>query len=288
VAAQDGGVIDRPGLADFLRRRREQLSPADVGLPPGVRRRTPGLRRDEVAQLAGMSTDYYTRLEQGRGPHPSESMVAAVARALRFDLDERDHLFHLSGLTPPERRSGGHLRPGLVALADHLVDVPVVISSDIGELLWQNQMADAVLGSCDEPAGRARNMTWLWFQGYGRRDRVPEDDWEFHSVAHVNDLRATYARRNSDADVTQLVDDLLASSEEFRRLWERHDVGRRRRTEKRFIHPEVGLVQLTCEVLLTPDTDIRLSVFFPTAGTDARDKLDLLRVIGSQQLTTPG
>ena len=279
----DGG-IDRPGLADFLRRRREQLQPAEVGLPDGVRRRTPGLRRDEVAQLAGMSSDYYTRLEQARGPHPSQSMIASLARALRFDLDGRDHLFHLAGLTPPARRSGGHIGPGLVALADHLLDVPVVISSDTGALLWQNAMAEAVLGPHPTTGGREANMTWLWFQGEGRRTRVPQEDWHFHSVAHVNDLRATHARRRGDRDVTELVDRLLADSEEFRQLWEKHDVGVRRRSDKRFDHPEVGRIEVTCEVLFTPESDLRLSVFFPTAGTDAREKLDLLRVIGLQDL----
>jgi transcriptional regulator with XRE-family HTH domain len=108
-------VIDRPGLADFLRRRRRLLHPADVGLPDGPRRRTPGLRREEVAQLAGVSTDHYTRLEQARGSAPSEAVVGAIARALRCDLDQRDHLLHLAGYPAPPRRSGGHVRPGLSA-----------------------------------------------------------------------------------------------------------------------------------------------------------------------------
>ena len=121
------GVIDRAGLADFLRRRRAMLRPADVGLPDGMRRRTPGLRRDEVAQLAGMSNDYYARLEQRRGSHPSEPIVAALALALRCDSDERDHLFHSAGLTSPPRRTGRHIRPGLISLAERLTDVPVCI-----------------------------------------------------------------------------------------------------------------------------------------------------------------
>src|SRR5690349_16720295 len=124
-------VIDRAGLADFLRRRRELLGPGDVGLPEGVRRRTPGLRREEVAQLAGMSADFYSRLEQSRGANPSESIVAALARALRCDLDERDHLYHLAGFAPPPRRPGRHVRPGLLALAERLGDVPVSICSDL-------------------------------------------------------------------------------------------------------------------------------------------------------------
>jgi transcriptional regulator with XRE-family HTH domain len=279
-------VIDRAGFADFLRRRRELLRPADVGLPDGVRRRTPGLRRDEVAHLAGMSTDYYTRLEQCRGSHPSEPIVAALARALRCDLDERDHLFHLAGLTPPPRRARRHIPPGLISLADRLTDVPVCICTDLSEVLWQNTLADTVVGRMDDRAGRARNFAWRWFTDPAARGLIPEEDWPHHSTAHVNDLRATYSRRAGEEDVTALVHDLLERSDEFRALWERHEVAVRRYDRKRMVHPEVGLLHLTCEVLLTPDEDLRVTVFFPTEGTDAREKLGLLRVIGTQNFQT--
>jgi transcriptional regulator with XRE-family HTH domain len=279
-------VIDRAGLADFLRRRRELLHPADVGLPDGVRRRTPGLRRDEVAQLAGMSADYYSRLEQSRGANPSESIVAALARALRCDLDQRDHLFHLAGLTPPTRRAGGHIRPGLISLADRLVDVPVHICTDLAEVLWQNSLADLVFGPLAPSAGLGRNPVWRWFTDPASRERIPEEDRPRLSAAGVSDLRATYARRSGDADVTTLVRDLLDRSAEFRALWERHDVAVRRFDRKRMHHPEVGLLDLTCEVLLTPEDDVKLLVLFPTEGTDAREKLALLRVIGVQDFQT--
>lgn len=279
------GVIDRTALADFLRRR-GLLRPADVGLPDGVRRRTPGLRRDEVAQLAGMSSDYYSRLEQRRGSHPSESIVAALALALRCDLDERDHLFHLAGLTPPPRRAGRHIRPGLINLADRFADVPVCICTDLGEVLWQNTFADTVLGRQDHRAGRGRNFAWRWFTEPGVRGRFPEQDWPHHSAAHVNDLRATYARRAGEQEVTALVHDLLERSAEFRTLWERHEVAVRRYDRKRMVHPEVGLLHLTCEMLLTPDEDLKMLALFPTEGTDAREKFDLLRVIGIQDVRT--
>ena len=280
-------MIDRAGLADFLRRRRELLRPADVGLPPGVRRRTPGLRRDEVAGLVGMSTDYYTRLEQGRGPHPSEQILIALGRALRLDVDQCDHVFHLCGLTPPPRHGGtAHLRPGLIALAEHLVHVPVCIVSDLDEVLWQNGLADIVLGPEAGRPGRDRNFAWRWFTDPSCRERFPRADWDHHANAHVNALRATAARRAGDTDVDSLVRDLRGCSPEFERLWTVHEVAVRQFDHKRLIHPEVGLLHLTCEVLLTPTADIRLLVFFPTEGTDARDKLDLLRVIGSQDLTT--
>lgn len=276
------GVIDRAGLADFLRRRRELLRPDDVGLPAGVRRRTPGLRRDEVAQLAGMSTDYYSRLEQSRGSRPSEPIVAALARALRCDLDERDHLYHLAGLTPPSRRSGGYIRPGLISMADRLTDIPVYIYSDLYELLWQNALGELVMGRRGQGTGRAHNVVWQWFTDPTVRERVPAEDRARYSAAHVGDLRATYARRAGEADITTLVHDLLDRSAEFRTLWERHEVRVRRQDRKRLLHPQVGLLHLTCEVLLTPEEDLKMHAFFPTEGTDAGEKLELLRVIGRQ------
>lgn len=279
-------MIDRAGLADFLRRRRELLRPADVGLPEGMRRRAVGLRREEVAQLAGISSDYYARIEQCRGPHPSESIVSALALTLRCDLDERDHMFHLAGLTPPSRRAGRHIRPGLISLADRLTDVPVCIFTDLGEVLWQNALADVVLGNHAHHAGRARNVVWRWFTEPASRAWFPEEDWPRHSLAHVSDLRATYSRRAGDDDVAELVHELLKHSTEFRQLWERHEVAVRRFDRKRFLHPEVGVLHLTCEVLLTPEEDLKVLAFFPTEGTDAREKLELLQVIGMHDFET--
>jgi transcriptional regulator with XRE-family HTH domain len=270
-------VIDRDGLADFLRRRRELLHPADVGLPDGARRRTPGLRREEVAQLAGMSTDYYSRLEQSRGANPSEPIIASLARALRCDLDERDHLYNLAGLAPPLRWAGRHISPGLLALVSRLTDIPVIICTDLDEILWQNDLADVVIGG-----GAGRNLTWLWFTEPDIRRIFPEEDWDVHSASHVADLRATYSRRMGDRDITELVDALAARSEEFRALWDLHEVAVRRLPRKRFLNAEVGDLDLTCETLLTPAADLRVRAFFPLEGTDAREKLDLLRVIGTQ------
>lgn len=272
-----GYVIDRDGLADFLRRRRELLHPADVGLPDGARRRTPGLRREEVAQLAGMSTDYYSRLEQSRGANPSEPIIASLARALRCDLDERDHLYNLAGLAPPLRWAGRHINPGLLALVSRLTDIPVIICTDLDEVLWQNDLADVVVGG-----GARRNLTWLWFTDPEIRRIFPEEDWDVHSASHVADLRATYSRRMGDRDITELVDALAARSEEFRALWDLHEVAVRRLPRKRFLNPEVGALDLTCETLLTPAADLRVRAFLPLEGTDAREKLDLLRVIGTQ------
>ncbi|CAM3940751.1 helix-turn-helix transcriptional regulator [Kibdelosporangium persicum] len=279
-------MIDRHGLADFLRRRRERLRPADVGLPAGARRRTPGLRREEVAQLAGISTDHYARLEQERGSAPSETVVAALARALRCDLDERDHLLHLAGYSAPPRRAGRHIRPGLIALASRLDDVPVCIYTDLGEIVWKNTLLAALLGYGETAPGRDSNMIWRMFTDPAGRARVPEEDWARLAAVHVADLRATYSRRGGDADVSALVNDLIEVSAEFRELWQRHEVGVRRSDLKRTVHPEVGTIELHCEVMATPDADLNLLVFFPLEGTDAAEKLELLRVIGTQDFQT--
>lgn len=284
--AHTGSVIDRQGLAAFLRRRRELLRPADLGLPAGVRRRTPGLRREEVALAAGISTDYYSRIEQSRGPHPSEAVVAALARALRLDLDERDYLYRLAGMAPPARGPGRYLSPGLLRIADRLTDIPVVIATDLEVVLWQNPLAAALTGPARPGEGVRASITWHWFTDPDVRARFPEEDWPEHSAAHVADLRGTAARRSSDTDVRELVQLLRESSEEFRSLWDAHEVGVRRLDRKTFLVPHIGAVHLTCENVLTAENDIRMRAFFPTEGTDARDKLDLLAVIGSQEFDT--
>src|SRR5690348_18490604 len=135
--------MDRAALADFLRRRREALQPGDVGLPAGFagRRRTRGLRREEVAALAAMSTDYYTRLEQQRGPQPSEQMLTALARALRLTGDERDYLFRVGGHNAPAPvAAAAHVAPALLRVLDRLSDTPALILSSLGETLVQNRM----------------------------------------------------------------------------------------------------------------------------------------------------
>jgi transcriptional regulator with XRE-family HTH domain len=149
--------MDRAALADFLRRRREALQPGDVGLSAGARRRVPGLRRDEVAALAVMSTDYYTRLEQQRGPQPSEQMLASLARALRLTSGERDYLFRVAGHNAPATvTAASHVAPALLRVLDRLSDTPALILSNLGEALVQNQMAVALLGDRSGYTGHDR------------------------------------------------------------------------------------------------------------------------------------
>ncbi|MEV0296764.1 helix-turn-helix transcriptional regulator [Nocardia sp. NPDC050710] len=278
--------MDRSGLADFLRRRREQLTPADVGLPPGVRRRTPGLRRDEVALLAGMSTDYYTRLEQSRGPRPSTQVLTSLARALRFSSDERDHLYHLCGHPAPGRALGDkYVGPGLLHMLAKLDDTPATVITDLGEVLVQNRMHTLLVGDHGNRKGLDRYYAWRWFTDPESRAIFPREDWDRLGRNHVADLRATAARRAADADVVEFIGALRSGSAEFERLWDEHEVAVRLSDIKRILHPAIGLIDIVCETLLTPNAAQRLLVYLPRPGTDSAEKLDLLRVIGTQSLS---
>ncbi|MCX4744911.1 helix-turn-helix transcriptional regulator [Kitasatospora sp. NBC_01287] len=278
--------MDRQELADFLSRRRARLTPADVGLPPGARRRTPGLRREEVAGLAGLSVDYYARLEQARGPQPSPALLAALARALRLSGDERDHLFHLAGHEPP--RGAGrltHVRPGLLLILDRLYDTPAQVVSELGDILAQNALSAALSGDMTQVPPRERNLVWRWFAVPGSRSLFLPADHEQLARAHVAGLRVLHAARSDDPEVRELVESLLATSEEFRELWARHDVAVRRAECKTFLHPQVGAIELDCEVLAGAGEGQRLVVFTARPGSESAGRLELLRVIGQQRMT---
>ncbi|MGY5044752.1 helix-turn-helix transcriptional regulator [Streptomyces sp. 900105755] len=277
--------MDRPELADFLRRARSRLDPSDVGLPPGARRRTPGLRREEVASLAGMSADYYTRLEQSRGPHPSRQMLTALARALRLTDDERDHLFHLAGEEPPRREATGtHVAPGLLLVLDRLHDTPALVTTDCGEVLAQNTMSRALSGDVLARPARDRNLLRRYFLDPTAHDLFPPEDRPARAREHVANLRAVAAARPADPVPAALVAELLAGSEEFARLWSEHEVAVRRATTKRFLHPAVGLLELDCEVLLNTATHQHLVIHTARPGTESYERLQLLRVVGLQDM----
>jgi transcriptional regulator with XRE-family HTH domain len=283
------GWMDRRELADFLRRRREQLRPADVGLAAGMRRRTPGLRREEVAQLAGVSADYCMRLEQQRSSQPSTQVLAALARALRLTADERDHLYVLAGHPAPAGRlAGDHVRPGLMHLLDALPATPAQILGDLGDLLAQNEMARYLFGAVCSEREESRNVVVRWFTDPGVRAAHPPEEHEYLSRVHVADLRAAVARRGNDAAAAGLVRRLRATTAEFAELWDRHEVAVRRRSRMRVLHPRIGLIELDSETLLTPSEDQKLLVFTPPPGSETAEKLGLLRVIGDQDLITTG
>ncbi|MFI1380764.1 helix-turn-helix transcriptional regulator [Embleya sp. NPDC020886] len=283
---------DRQELAGFLLHCRERLSPADVGLPDGVRRRTAGLRREEVARLAGMSVDYYARLEQNRGPHPSPQLLAALARALRLEEDGRDHLFRLAGRVPPGRSCGAdeHVSPAILLILDRLHDVPAQVISDSGDVLAQNAMAVALLG-----ANVGRNVVVRWFCEPGSRERFRGADVDAISRAYVADLRGVLRERPGDARVAGVVARLCARSAEFAALWAAagsgggdeggglcEGAGRRGET---VWHPEVGEIALRSQVLVAVEAGQRVVVYSAPAGSLAAGRLALLRVVGVQTMS---
>ena len=275
--------MDRTALADFLRRRREELQPADVGLTVGARRRAPGLRREEVATLTGMSADYYTRLEQGRGPQPSEQMLAALARALRLSDDERDYLFRVAGHAAPDRTSGlPHVAPALLRVLDRLEDTPALVLSDLGETLIANRLAVALFGDNSGRAGFGRSDVWRWFTEPEARLVYPEEDRERQSRALVANLRAAYGRSGPRSRAAAMVTALAAESPEFAELWERHEVARRFEDHKVLVHRELGPIELDCQVLFTEDQSQALLVLTAPPRTVAAEKLALLGVLGTQ------
>lgn len=275
--------MDRRELADFLRRSRERLRPQEVGLAAGPRRRTPGLRREEVSQLAGMSADYYMRLEQARSPQPSSQLLGALARALRLTEDERDHLYVLAGHRPPAGPfAGEHVRPGLLYLLDRLQETPAQILGDLGDVLAQNAMSEALFGCVCTVEPGDRNIVWRWFTDPFVREAYPESEHDHYSRLYVSDLRAAVARRRNDAAASALVGRLHDASEEFTRLWKLHEVAVRRASRMKVLHPDVGAIEFDAEVLLTPAEDQRLIVFTPPPGSASIDTLELLRVIGPE------
>ncbi|MFE9477362.1 helix-turn-helix transcriptional regulator [Streptomyces spororaveus] len=278
-------TIDRRELADFLRRSRDRVRPADVGLTEGPRRRTAGLRREEVAHLAGMSADYYMRLEQARGPQPSPQILSALARALRLGDDERDHLHLLAGHRPPAGRFGGdRVGAGLLHLLEQLPDTPAQVLGDLGDVLAQNVLARSLLGGVCTVSEHGRNVVWRWFTDPAARDAYPADEHDHYSRLHVADLRAAVARRGAaDPVAGRLVERLREADEDFAALWDRHEVAVRRRSRMRVVHPVVGPVDLDCQVLLAQEEDQRLVLFTPPPGSDTADRLALLRVVGTER-----
>ncbi|MEU0549691.1 helix-turn-helix transcriptional regulator [Micromonospora sp. NPDC005979] len=276
--------MQREQLADFLRRRREAIRPAEVGIADGPRRRTAGLRREEVALLAGMSVDYVVRLEQGRSSQPSTQLLGALARALRLTDDERNHLFHLAGHQPPPADGTARLaRTGLVRMLDLVGDTPAMVLSDLGETLAQNRMS--ILLSGDHTTGLTgdrRYVAYRYFTDPTIRDLHGPDEWQRHARQQVADLRAVAGRRAGDPVVTGLIGRLRAASDDFRRLWAEHEVAVRRADRKTFRHPRVGLITMDCETLVTPDLGQQLLVLTP-ADAEAREKLELLRVLGVEE-----
>ncbi|GJF18741.1 DNA-binding protein [Streptomyces sp. HO565] len=275
-------------LGAFLRSRRERIRPADVGLPAGPRRRVPGLRREEVAQLAGASVDYYNELERGAGSQPSEQMIAALARALRLSADERDYLYRLADRpVPVPGGAASHVHPGMLDLLGRLASTPAQVITDLHVTLVQNPLAVALVGDQSGFRGPRASFVHRWFTEPDARLLHPEADHESQSRAFVADLRAAAARRDAkDPEAGTMIRTLLDVSPEFAALWADHDVAFRRDDRKRIVHPTIGVIEVNCLNLFSEDGRQRLLWFTPAVGTDSAGLLELLAVVGTQEVVS--
>lgn len=269
--------MNRALLADFLRARRETLQPEDVGLPRGARRRTDGLRREEVAALAGVSADYYSRIEQQRGPMPSKQVLIGLARGLRLSVSERDHLFDLGGHSAP-RRALHHdqVSPTMMRIVERLADTPALVMSRFGETLLQTRPAVALLGDYTRFSGMSRYLVYRWFTDPAQRELYPPEDHVLRGRVFTVDLRVAYTA-DPEGRAGEIVAALLEVSLEFAEVWRLHEVDVIHHHDlKRYRHAELGELELYCQRLVDPDQAQELLVFSATPGSPSYDKLQRL------------
>lgn len=264
------------GLGGFLRTRRARLQPGDVGIPATTSRRVPGLRREEVALVAGVSPDYYARLEQGRDLQPSDQVLDAIARALRMSEVERRHLHHLirGGAAPvPPAQPRAPLREGTRLLLDSL-PAPAMVLDTHGDVHAINHVGSALLVGLEAlPSNRANHTRWL-FRDPAARDLLL--DWEEVARSTVRVLRAAVGRAPQDPVLRGLIGELDRSSPEFRTLWAEHDVATRCSGVKRFRHPVVGDLELHIETLQLAEDDRWLYTYVARPGSPTEESLRLL------------
>jgi transcriptional regulator with XRE-family HTH domain len=270
----------RAELSDFLKSRRARISPGTLGLPNGRRRRTPGLRREEVADLAGVGLTWYTWLEQGRDIRVSPEVLTAIARALRLEPAERAHLFRLAGHAPPAAdQTAGSISPRLQRVLDAWDPFPAHVTGRRRDLLAWNRASEAINGWSQLPEDR-RNLLWFMFMvPLARRLLV---DWEKEAPLTVAALRAEAGRDLGEPDYQELIAELLEGSAEFAAIWARQDVRGREEGLKRFRHPELGRLDLefTC---FQPAERPSLRVYLYTPAADGRSKARLREVVAASR-----
>jgi len=279
--------MDRNDLAAFLRTMRERLHPQDVGLPAGPSRRTPGLRREEVARLAHISVEYYARLEQARGSSPSRRVLSELARALRLTADERGHLFDLAGVAP-ESPTGlrSDVPPTVVNLLEHMTDIAAFVVNARYDVIAWNRLAAALFEDFSAIPPARRNLIYRHFlhpepaaRHYGMSGAE-----EFGQLA-VGRLRAAAGRYPTDPQIRAMVRTLYPQSNEFAELWDNHHVESGFHHHKTMNHPMVGTLQLNCDSLAVPMRDQYLTCFTAEHGSPSHEALRLLAVVGTQDMT---
>lgn len=281
--------MDKHELGRFLRLHRERLTPATMGLPAAGPRRTPGLRREEVAQLAHISTQYYTRLEQARGPHPSRLVLAALGRALHLNDAERAHLYTLGGQQAEPPGPSPDVPDRILDLIERMPDTAAIVLDAKYDVLAWNPLAAALLEDFSDQPRRERNIIRRYFlhPDPGRRHYGISGGGDFGAFA-AGHLRAAAARYPGDVATQELVRELLRRSPEFAALWPSPEVSDQRHLIKTVDHPQLGPITLTCDILVVPERDQHVVLFTAEPGTPAHDALRLLSVIGLQQMSEPG
>ncbi|MFC5823533.1 helix-turn-helix transcriptional regulator [Nonomuraea insulae] len=281
------------GLGAMIRTWRDRLPPSAVALPVGRARRATGLRREELAELAGVSVDYIVRLEQGRATTPSAQVVASLARALQLTTAERDHLYRLARLVPPaDGAISDHIPPGVHRVLTRLGDVAVAVFAADWQLIWWNRSWAALLGDPSSSPPRLRNFA---------RDRFPVDagparlalwpvaelDSDTTDAAVVSDLRRATGRFPRDARLAELIRDLSTGNERFAELWAAGTVAAHREDHKTIEHPSVGPITVDCDVLADGDSECKIVIMTTVPGSADETKLRLAVVAGGQLSRTP-
>jgi transcriptional regulator with XRE-family HTH domain len=283
--------VESREFGQAVRRWRDRAAPEAVGVRVGGRRRAVGLRREELAGLAGISVDYLTRLEQGRATSPSSQVVEALARALRLSDTERELLFRLAGQAVP-----GHgvvstrVTPSVQRLLDRLSHTPVAVYDAAWNLIVANQPYDALMGESTSVRGIERNAVWRNLVGAGNRSlQTPEEQARLESRL-VGDLRMTAARYPADRELKRLIAELTLHSPRFVELWDSGEVGSSQDQSRHKIidHPGVGLISLDCDTLIVRGDDLRIMVYTAEPGTEDAERLALAVVLGTQALADQG
>jgi transcriptional regulator with XRE-family HTH domain len=281
----------RSGFGALLHAWRDRLSPADAGFTVTDGRRAPGLRREELAQLAGLSVDYVLRLEQGRAKNPSAQVVGALARALQLSRAERDQLYRSAGLLPPRDGTvSAHVPPGIQRLAARLGDVPIGVFTADWTLVWWNTMWSALHGDPAVLPAAERNLARALFgNGAARASMLPvqsERGQDAFAESIVADLKDAVFRYPRDVQLDRLVQELREVSDAFAHHWATQTAAAQHTTDRKTIrHPEIGDVLLDCDVLIVPGADLRMVTYTAATGSSEAGKLDLLRVTGGRTTT---